>query len=67
MVETQQQTSEPDQTSPEQDQPTQSQDSVIPTEYAALAAGILIITVIAVVAYLFMKKKNRSSPVVISD
>jgi hypothetical protein len=60
VVETQQQTSE-------QDQPTQSQDSVIPTEYAALVAGIVIVALIAVVAYLFMKKRNRSSPVVISD
>ena len=67
VVETQQQTSEPDQTSPDQDQPTDSQDSVIATEYAALVAGIVIVALIAVVAYLFMKKRNTSSPVVISD
>jgi len=51
----------------EQEQSTPSQDSGIPTEYVTAAAATVIIAVIAVVAYLFMKRKNRSSPVVISD
>jgi hypothetical protein len=50
----------------EQEQPTPTQDSGIPTEYLTVAATV-IIAVIAVAAYLFMKKKNRSSPVLISD
>jgi len=66
VVETQQQTFEPEQTSPEQEQPTLEQDSGIPTEYAT-AAAIIIIALIAVVSYWFMKKRNRGSPVLISD
>jgi len=62
VVETQQ----PDQIPPDQDQSTDSQDSGIPTEYAIAAAVTVIVALIAVVAYLFMKKRNRSSPVVIS-
>ena len=67
VVKTQQQTSEPDQTQPDQDQPTDSQDSGIPAGYAIAAAVTVIVALIAVVAYLVIKKRNRSSPVVISD
>ncbi|MDH5691354.1 MAG: PQQ-binding-like beta-propeller repeat protein, partial [Candidatus Bathyarchaeota archaeon] len=67
VVETQQQTSEPDQTLPDQDQPTDSQDSRIPSEYVIAAVVAVIVALIAVVAYLVIKKRNRSSPVVISD
>ncbi len=67
VVETQQQTFEPEQTSPEQEQPTLKQDSGIPTEYVTVAAAIIIIALIAVVSYWFMKKRNRGSPVLISD
>ena len=63
VVETQQ----TDQTPPEQDQPTNSQDSVIPAEYVTAAVVTVIVALIAVVAYLVIKKRNRSSPVVISD
>ena len=63
VVETQQ----PDQTPPEQDQPTNSQDSVIPAEYVTAAVVTVIVALIAVIAYLVIKKRNRSSPVVISD
>jgi outer membrane protein assembly factor BamB len=54
------------QTSPEQEQPTLEQDSGIPTEYVT-AAAIIVIALIAVVSYWFMKKRNRGSPVLISD
>ena len=61
VVEAQQQTPQ------EQEQPTQSQDSVIPTEYVIVVAVIVIVALIAAVAYLVIKKRNTSSPVVISD
>ncbi len=61
------QTSEPEQTPPEHEQPTNDQDSGIPTEYITAAVVTLIVALIAVVAYLLIKKRNRSSPVVISD
>ncbi|PVX24059.1 MAG: hypothetical protein CW691_08730, partial [Candidatus Bathyarchaeum sp.] len=60
VVGAQQQTSEPDQT-------TQPQDSGIEVEYLTLVAGIVIVALIGVVAYLVFKKRNKSSPVVISD
>lgn len=66
VVETQQQTSEPDQTPPDQNQPTDSQDSGIPAEYVTAAVVTVIVALIAVVAYVVIKKRNRSSPVVIS-
>jgi outer membrane protein assembly factor BamB len=58
-----QQTSEPDQTPDEQDQ---TQDSGIPSEYV-IAAAVALIVAVAVVAYLVIKKRDRSSPVIISD
>ena len=60
VVETQQQTFEPE-------QPTVKQDSGIPTEYVTAAVAIIIIALIAVVSYWFMKKRNKGSPVLISD
>ncbi len=60
VVETQQQTFEPE-------QPTVKQDSGIPTEYVTAAVVIIIIALIAVVSYWFMKKRNKGSPVLISD
>jgi len=62
-----QQTSEPDQTPPDQDQPTDSQDSGIPSEYVIAAAVTVIVALVAGVAYVVIKKRDRSSPVVISD
>jgi len=61
-----QQTPEPEPSPSEPEQPTPEQDSGIPAEYVTAAAATLIIAVIAVAAYLFMKRKTRSSPVVIS-
>jgi outer membrane protein assembly factor BamB len=48
-------------------QQTDSQFSGIPTEYVAAAVVTVIVALIAVVAYLVVKRRDRSSPVVISD
>ena len=61
------QQSVPEQTPPEHEEPTNEQTSGIPAEYIIVAVAALIVAVIAVVAYLFVKKRNRSSPVVISN
>ena len=60
-----QQTSEPDQQPDDQDQTQDSQGSGIPIE--VVAAVVAIVVVVIVVVYLFVKKRDRSSPVVISD
>ena len=48
-------------------QQTDSQVSGIPTEYVAAAVVTVIVALIAVVAYVVVKRRDRSSPVVISD
>ena len=62
-----QQTSVPEQTPPEMINQQMSEISVIPAEYIIVAVVALIVAVIAVVAYLFVKKRNKSSHVVISN
>ncbi len=59
-------TSVPEQTPPEHEDPMNEQTSGIPTEYITAAVAALIVAVIAVVAYLLIKKRNRNSSVVIS-
>jgi outer membrane protein assembly factor BamB len=44
-----------------------SDDQEIPTEYITAAIVTLIVALIAVVAYVIVKRRDRSSPVVISD
>jgi hypothetical protein len=58
-----QQTTEPDQQPDDQDQ---TKDSGIPTEVVVAVVALVVVAVV-VVAYLFVKKRDRSSPVVISD
>jgi len=48
-------------------QQADSRVSGIPAEYVAAAVVTVIVALIAVVAYLVVKRRNRSSPVVISD
>jgi hypothetical protein len=67
VVEKQQQTPTPEETQPEQEQPTDEQVSGIPAEYVTAAVFTVIVALIALVAYLFIRKRNRSSPVVISN
>jgi len=50
-----------------ENQQTDSQVSGIPTEYVAAAVVTVIVALIAVVAYVVIKRRDRSSPVVISD
>jgi hypothetical protein len=57
----------PEEVQPEHEQPTNEQDSGMPIEYIIVAGVTLIVAAVAVVAYLFIKKRNTSSPVVISD
>jgi outer membrane protein assembly factor BamB len=57
----------PEQVQPEHGQPINEQDSGIPTEYVTAAVTIIIIALMAVVSYWFMKKRNKGSPVLISD
>ena len=67
VTESQQQT--PTQERPQQD-PKQMKDTQslsIPSEYVSVAIITGVIAVIAVTVYLFTKKKNKSSPVLISD
>ena len=66
VVESQQQTSEPDQTSNDQDQQTDSQDSSITSEYVTAVVITVVVALIAAVIYVIVKRKNRSSPVMIS-
>jgi len=61
-----QQTSVPEQTPPE-NEPVNGESSDIPLEYIIVAVVALIVAVIAVVAYMFVKKRNKSSHVVISN
>lgn len=56
-----------EQTPTEQDQSNQTNDSTTPTNYLIAIAVVVIVAVIVIVAYLFVKKRNKSSPVVISD
>ncbi|MFH1327251.1 MAG: PQQ-binding-like beta-propeller repeat protein, partial [Candidatus Bathyarchaeota archaeon] len=63
----QQQTAEPEQTSPEHEQSTRSQDSITSIGYAALATVLGTVAVIVIIAYLFIRKRNKSSPILISD
>ena len=44
-----------------------SSDQGIPTEYVAAAVVTVIVALSAVVAYVLVKRRDRSSPVVISD
>ena len=67
VVEKQQETPPPKETQPEPEQPTDEQVSGIPAEYVNAAVFTVIVALIALVAYLFIRKRNRSSPVVISD
>jgi LPXTG-motif cell wall-anchored protein len=57
------------QASPEQEQNQQTveQDSGTQMEYLYAAVGIIAIAAIAAAAYLFFKRRNRSSPITISD
>jgi hypothetical protein len=62
-------TQEPDQSpdqNQDQEQPQDSQDSGIPTEYVIAAVVTVIAVVIALVAYMFIKKRDTSSPIAIS-
>jgi len=67
VVESQQETTPPEQTPNGNDQTTDEQDSGIPAEYVTAAVVTVIIAAIAVAAYLVVKKKNRSSPVLINS
>jgi outer membrane protein assembly factor BamB len=64
-------TQEPDQNQPDQnqdqEQPQDSEDSGFPMEYAIAAAVAVIAVLIALVAYIFIRKKDTSSPIEISD
>ncbi|PVX26845.1 MAG: hypothetical protein CW716_05145, partial [Candidatus Bathyarchaeum sp.] len=64
-------TQEPDQNQPDQnqdqDQPQDSEDSGFPIEYTIAAAVAVIAVLIAIVAYVIIKKKDTSSPIAISD
>jgi hypothetical protein len=62
-----QQSSIPEQTPPEHEEPTNGQTLGMPTEYVTGAVVTLIVAVIAIVAYLFVKKRDTSSPVTIID
>jgi outer membrane protein assembly factor BamB len=50
----------------EKEQLPPEQDSGMPTEYFIVAVATVIIAVIVVAAYVFIKRRNRSSPVLIS-
>jgi hypothetical protein len=58
---------EPDEVQPEQEDPINDQPSGIPVEYIMIAVGVLIVAIISIIAYLFVKNRNKSSPVVIHD
>ena len=61
---------EPDQSSDQnqdQDQPEDSQGTVIPMEYVIVAVVVVVALLIAFVAYMVIKKRDTSSPIVISD
>ncbi len=51
----------------DQNQQTGSQDSGMPPEYIPAATVTVIAVLIAVIAYVIIKRRNRGSPVVISD
>jgi len=57
----------PEEVQPEHEQPTNEQDPGIPIEYITAAVVTLIVAVVTVVTYLIIKKRNTSSPVVISN
>jgi outer membrane protein assembly factor BamB len=67
VIESQQQTTVPDQTTNGNDQPTDEQNLVIPVEYVIAAVVIVIIATIGVVVFLGAKKRNKSSQVLISS
>ena len=67
VVKSLQETTPPDQKPNENDQPIDEQDSDVSAESVIAALAILTIAMIVVVAYLVMKKKNRSSPVLIKS
>ena len=67
VIEVQQETTNPDQTPNDNDKPTKEQDFVIPAEYVIGAVLIIIVAAIAVFAFLFVKKRNKSSQVLISS
>jgi hypothetical protein len=67
VIEVQQETTNPDQTPNDNDQPTKEQDLVIPAEYVTGAFLIIIVAAIAVFTFLFVKKRNKSSQVLISS
>jgi outer membrane protein assembly factor BamB len=62
-----QQTSEPDQSDEQPDQQTDSQNSIIPSAQLIAVVVAVIVAAVIVVAYLVIKKRDRSSPVIISD
>jgi flagellar biosynthesis/type III secretory pathway M-ring protein FliF/YscJ len=61
---------EPDQSSDQnqdQDQTEDSQDTGIPIEFVIVAVIVVVAVLIAFIAYMVIKKRDTSSPIVISD
>ena len=58
---------DPDEVPPEQEDPTNDQSSGIPVEYVIVVVVALIVAVIVLIAYLYVRNRNKSSPVVIRD
>ena len=60
-----QEPSEPEQTPPESEEPKDGQQSGLPAEQIVALVLLFVVLAIVVVAFLFLKKRNRSSHVII--
>jgi outer membrane protein assembly factor BamB len=67
VVEKQQQIPIPEETQPEPEQPTNEQNTGISAEQFIIIVVIVIVTLIAFVTYWFIRRRNRSLPIAISD